>query len=276
MGEYLTTSPTLNNDATLNSSGLSLPEKVREYLEKKTGRQYRVWVPSSPTPCLWGERLWEMVMLSTTEELLPAEYVFMLSDNTIGIGFHHFQTEFLKLDESKYYVYMSLNEVMKSRDPNARKVAKKLAPGPVKDCEMAEKAAEKASLKYFGREDAIIIDFDQMGMTVNFKAEGLSDEEVLGEIEKSAKALSEAWKEYLEWYHSERRRRLYERTGLKKEPPHIRCFIAEWPPNTGNPEKDREIIKDVKQKLSCNDRVYTSKGLLELKNGEITVKKSKR
>jgi hypothetical protein len=94
MGEYLTTSPTLNNDATLNSSGLSLPEKVREYLEK-TGRQYRVWVSSSPTPCLWGERLWEMVMLSTTEELLPAEYVFMLSDNTIGIGFHHFKQNFL-------------------------------------------------------------------------------------------------------------------------------------------------------------------------------------
>jgi hypothetical protein len=295
MGEYLTTSPTLNNDATLNSSGLSLPEKVREYLEK-TGCQYRVWVSSSPTPCLWGERLWEMVMLSTTEELLPVKYVFMLSDNTIGIGFHHFQTEFLKLDESKYYVYMSLNEVMKSRDPNARKVAKKLAPGPVKDCEMAEKAAKKASLKYFGREDAIIIDFDQMGMNVNFKAECLSDEEVLREIEKSANALSEAWKEYLEWYHSERRRRLYERTGLKKEPPYIRRFIAEWPPNTGSPEKDREIVEEVKRKLSRNYeidvfrniirpegerkfrgyKIYTPKGLLELKNGEITVKKSRR
>lgn len=275
---------------------MSLLEKVKEYLEKRTGCQYRVWVYSSPTPCLWGKCLWEMTMLSATEELLPMQYVYMLSNNTIGIEFHHFQTEFLKLDESKYHVYMSLNEVMKSRDPNTRKAAKRLAPGPVKDCEMAEKAAKKASLKYFGRENAITIDFDQMGMTVNFKAENLSNEEILKEIEKSANALSEAWKEYLEWYHSEKRKRLYERTGLKREPPYIRRFIAEWPPNTGNPEKDKEIVEEVKRKLSKNYeigvlrniirpegerkfrgyKIYTPKGLLELKNGEIAVKKSKK
>lgn len=46
-------------------------------------------------------------------------------------------------------------------------------------------------------------------------------------------------------------------------------FMAEWPPNTGDPEKDKEIIENMKRKLSCNHKVYMPKGLLILKDGEI-------
>ncbi|MGQ9597331.1 MAG: hypothetical protein ACUVUS_08205 [Thermoproteota archaeon] len=110
-------------------------------------------------------------------------------------------------------------------------------------------------------------------MRMKFKAENLSDEDVLNETEKCIKTLSEAVGEFTKWYYSEERKRVYERGGLKREPPHLRYFIAEWPPNTGDPEKDREIIEDVKRKLSGNHKVYTPKGLLELKNGEIVVKR---
>ncbi|MGQ9691679.1 MAG: hypothetical protein ACUVQY_10575 [Thermoproteota archaeon] len=104
---------------------------------------------------------------------------------------------------------------MKSRDPNARKVAKRLAPGPIKDCKVAEKAAKKASLKYFGKEDAIMIDFNHIRMMVKFKTENLSDEDVLNEIEKCIKALSEALGEFLKWYYSEERKKAYEKGGLR-------------------------------------------------------------
>jgi chemotaxis protein histidine kinase CheA len=252
---------------------MSLLDKVKNYLENMSGHQYKVWGPSP------NRYLWRMLMVSAPDELLPMQQVCMRPDNSIEVGFDHFPdigSTLCKLDESKYHIYMRPSEVMRSKDPDARKAAKKLAPGPIKDCEVAEKAAKEASSKYFGKEDVIRVDFDHMGMTVNFKAEGLTDEEVLKEIERSIKALSEAWTEFLKWYYSEERKRIYGKGGLKREPPYLRYFIAEWPPNTGNPEKDREIIKDVKQKLSRNDRVYTPKGLLELKNGEITVKKSRR
>ncbi|MEM3389841.1 MAG: hypothetical protein QW506_02745 [Thermoproteota archaeon] len=49
-------------------------------------------------------------------------------------------------------------------------------------------------------------------------------------------------------------------------------FLAEWPPNTDGSEKDKEIVEDVKTRLSCNHKVYMLKRKLELKGG-IVVKK---
>lgn len=252
---------------------VDLPEKIKQYLENKTGRQYKILRPSN-------KYLWEVFMsdfLSAPDELLPMQKIRMLPDSSIEVGFFAFPdlgSTLFKLDESKYYIYMFPDEVMKSRDPNARKVAKRLAPGPIKDCEVAEKAAKGASLKYFGKGDAIMIDFNFIGMKVKFKAENLSDEDVLNEIEKCIKALSEALGGFMKWYYSEDRKRVYKRGGLKREPPYLRYFVAEWPPNTGDPEEDREIVEDVRLKLNRNDKVYTPKGLLILKDGEIMVKKS--
>ena len=240
---------------------MSLPERIKQLLEEKTGHRYRVWGPLS------RRFIWHVHMSSRPPvELLPVEEVSMLPDKTIEIGFPHFQTLY-KLDESKYRVFMFPNEVMRSRDPSARKIAKKLAPGPITDCEVAEKAAKNASMKFFDKEDVIRVDFDEMGMKAVFNAKQLSDDEMIGNLERCIKALSEAWNEYLQWYNSEKRKMLYEEL-ISEEPPRMRVFIAEWPPS-GVRIKDYELIENVKEELSRGWIVYTPKGLLDLRDDEI-------
>jgi hypothetical protein len=135
------------------------------------------------------------------------------------------------------------------------------------DCEVAEKAAKNASTKFFDKEDVIRVDFDEMGMKAVFNAKQLSDDEMIGNLERCIKALSEAWNEYLQWYNSEKRKMLYEEL-ISEEPPRMRVFIAEWPPS-GVRIKDYELIENVKEELSRGWIVYTPKGLLDLRDDEI-------
>lgn len=248
----------------MSVSGLA--EKIRRLLEEFTGIDYKVeeFEPGctrlriSPKPLKE-----ESKQVGVRVEVSP--------EGIFAVGFPGF-TRMYKHAERYYQLYMWPDEVMKSRDPNTRKVARRLAPGVIKDCEVVEKAGREAGLKYLADPNSLEIDFNWIKIESRFKVERLSEEEILKEVEKRVKAVNEAVTTFRKWYESEERKNLYEQTRIKKELPYDRTFEVEWPPNTGDPEKDRGIIEDVKRKLSRNHKVYTPKGLLQLKNGEIVLK----
>jgi len=256
----------LNRDEHISNLMMELAGKVKEHMEERTGHEYKVWPPSEIS-------FWWLSMISCPDELRPLKLVELFRDHTLEIGFEQFQT-FGKLDESDYYVFMDIEEVMGTKDPKVRRAARKLAAGPIKDCEVAERAARKASLKHFGREDAIEIDYFWMAWKMRFNVEGMSDDEIIARIDRCADCMMEAWREYLEWYNSEERKRLYERTRLKRE---VRCrhFYVKWPPDTGDPKKDEEIVGYVRDCLSDGTKMYTPEGQLELRDGAIVLKESK-
>ena len=252
----------------------NLVEKVRKLLEELTGLAYEVegLEPESrrlriSPKTLEGKSL-QMEEKGARQVGIRVE---VSPEGVFAVGFPGF-TKMFKHAERYYQVYMWPNEVMKSRDPNAREAARRLAPGIIKDCEVIEKAAKEAGLKHLTDPNGLEIDFDWIRIESRFKAENLLEEEILKEVEKRVMAVSEAVIVFWKWYESKEREALYGQTRIKKELRHSRAFEAEWPPNTGSPEKDREKYELVEERLRFKTRVYTPKGELELKNGKIVLK----
>ncbi|MEM2100221.1 MAG: hypothetical protein QXP45_02660 [Thermoproteota archaeon] len=254
-------------------------EKVRRLLEEFTGLVYEVkeLEPGSRRLRISPRALEEgkSVQMKEKESKQVSVRVEVFSEGIFAVSFPGF-TKMFKHAERYYQIYMWPDEVMKSRDPNAREVARRFAPGIIKDCETVEKATREAGLKYLADPNALEIDFNWIRIESKFKAEKLVEEEILKEVEKRVKAVSEVIVKFWIWYESEERKNIYEQTRIKKELRHDRAFEADWPPNTGSPEKDKEKYELVEERLRFKTRVYTPKGELELKNGEIVLKKKKK
>ena len=176
-----------------------------------------------------------------------------------------------------------------------RMKAGRLIPACIKDIEIYLASLTDALQKYEIDWLELEQDFSFLQAILRFTTQGMGREEIIRNVMKRAKALTEHRKKFrLEWLSSDERKACYENTMLFENDPfrkktQIR-YLCKWPFESGNEELDRwyeEVIRDQLQafwpiynldgyKLGLVDHeIYTEKytGIRRAKGGRIVVNK---
>jgi len=172
-------------------------------------------------------------------------------------------------------------------DQNIRKKLEKIIPAIVKDYDIVCNGIDEVTKKYgLPQGEFKLWDSDLMRFGAKFKADGMSDEELLKVIEQRFRAVSEVSFRFFSWlgfgtkFSPERQALLEKGVRVPGLPGRLRrsgFLVMDWPPNTGDPRKDEKIIADVKEHLERDwAEVFTPEGRLKLVNGEIVFVRPKR
>lgn len=238
----------------------NLRDKVKRTLETVTSHPYET------------EERAPGVYLCLSEGLREGDPDVVLSPNGIlEVGNDTPAGSMSKVADLHYHIHMyqeDCNLTMRKDNLGARRMLTRLASGVMKDFEMGEKSAEESSLKCLNDPNLIEVDYSRMHFSSKFSIVEMNEDEAIRQLEKRARAVSEASMGFLRWLESKERKRLYDRTSMKRESK-SRTFLPYWPPNYGDQKRNEKETKEVIEFVrKYNAEFFTPHGKLELQNGK--------
>lgn len=265
------------------ASAHSLARKTENLIETISGCQYEVWWDHDRLD--WGLRH----PLATNEsQLYSSCYAYpILSVHEGFIEIIRTSPNMNHILQDSYHIHMLPEDIDRLINSDMRKRLENIIPAIVRDYEIVCDAMNEAVKKYGLPLDEVVtkahsfyIDFG-----IEFDARNMSDEEILNAIDVRFKGVGEAGHKFDSWigyraeYSAERRAllktdiRVPGRRGRIGRPA---LLVAEWPPNTGDPEKDKKIFNDVKAWLEgVRGTAFTPQGILRLVDKEVVLIKHK-
>jgi len=259
------------------SSGPTLAQKVKELVETISGCPYIITRDD-------GRLNWlmEHPPLKRESEVGDPCYAFpdLCADGDL-IEIENDSPDMEHILEYSYNIRMPYEEYDKLLDPSVRKRLEKIIPAFVMDYEIVCDGIEEATKKYGLPPDELTVKssncYTKFG--AKFNVRDMSDEEILKAIEPKFRAVGEVGYRFYSWlgfgtkFSPERQALVNKGARVPGLPGRLRgegFLVIDWPPNTGDSEKDEKIHAEVKKYLENKWRtVFTSEGRLKLISGEI-------